>query len=236
MTKHATKMDPTTKRILRLARKDSGFRSALATQLRSIAPRDFTVDPGSQQAMLRGLVEGDVARVTYLPKLEQTPEEDVELLVLSGFDPTIPGVRVSLPTGGDGLLVDGGPIEGVLYQGSRKGPAHPVRRLSLVRSRLAADESKPTAAQVQFALDLAKDKGKDYTKAQLEKKTKAEVSKLIDDMQKEPNAASSKQVSYALDLLKAQGKKTPSKGELEKMPEVEVSKLIDKLKKENGSS
>jgi len=93
-----------------------------------------------------------------------------------------------------------------------------------------ADDNKPTADQIQFALDLAKEKGKDYTKSKLQGMSGKEVSDAIDAMKKEETEASSKQVSFALDLLKEQGKSSPSKAQLEKMPGADISKLIDKLK------
>jgi hypothetical protein len=93
-----------------------------------------------------------------------------------------------------------------------------------------ADDNKPTADQIQFALDLAKEKGKDYTKSKLQGMSGKEVSEAIDSMKKEETEASGKQVSFALDLLKEQDKSSPSKAELDKMPAANISKLIDKLK------
>jgi Mg/Co/Ni transporter MgtE len=98
-------------------------------------------------------------------------------------------------------------------------------------SVMAADnDNKATPSQVQFALDLSKEKGKDHSKSDLQGKSKAEISKMIEDMQKEETKASEKQVSYALDLLKANGRSSPNKSGLEKMSEVAISKLIDDLK------
>ena len=93
-----------------------------------------------------------------------------------------------------------------------------------------AEDNKPTADQIQFALDLAKEKGKDYTKSKLQGMTGKEVSDAIDSMKKEETESSGKQVSFALDLLKEQGKSSPSKAQLDKMPAANISKLIDKLK------
>jgi len=91
-------------------------------------------------------------------------------------------------------------------------------------------DNKPTADQIQFALDLAKEKGKDYTKSKLQGMSGKEVSDAIDSMKDEETEASGKQVSFALDLLKEQGKSSPSKAQLDKMPAANISKLIDKLK------
>jgi hypothetical protein len=135
------KMNPTTKSILRLARAQKELRSAIATQLHSIGPRDFTLDPGSQQAMLRRLMEGDNVRVTYWLKADDEPEREEEVVVLSAWDPMLPGVGVRGSGDVEGLLVDGGPDEGCLYQPTTRGPAHQVRRLSLVKSRVAADKT-----------------------------------------------------------------------------------------------
>ena len=102
----------------------------------------------------------------------------------------------------------------------------------IVKEAEQEGDDKATAAQVQFALDLSKDKGKPHTEDELRRKTKGEISDLIEEMQKEPDASSPKQVSYALDLLKQVGRSSPDKGRLEKMPEAGVSKLIDELKAE----
>lgn len=98
-----------------------------------------------------------------------------------------------------------------------------------------ADDNKPTADQIQFALDLAKEKGKDYTESKLKGMSGKEVSDAIDSMKKEETEATDKQVSFALDLLKEQGKSKPTKAQLDKMPGANISKLIDKLK-DSGSS
>jgi hypothetical protein len=145
--KDETTMNGTTKNLLHLARSRDVFRSALATQLHFVAPRDFAIDPGAQEAMLRGLVENDAVRVTYWLKGDDEPERNQEVVVLSAWDPTIPGVEIQTAEGsGTGLLVDGGPDEGVLYQPSVRGPSYPIRRMSLVQSRLAAE--KKAAAQI----------------------------------------------------------------------------------------
>ena len=93
-----------------------------------------------------------------------------------------------------------------------------------------AEDNKPTADQIQFALDLSKEKGKDYTESKLKGMSGKEVSDAIDSMKKEETEATSKQVSFALDLLKEQGKSKPTKAQLAKMPGASISKLIDKLK------
>jgi len=93
-----------------------------------------------------------------------------------------------------------------------------------------AEDNKPTADQIQYALDLAKEKGKDYDKSKLQGMSGKEVSDAIDSMKDEPTKSSDKQVSFALDLIKEQGKSGPTKDKLEKMPAENVSKLIDKLK------
>ena len=93
-----------------------------------------------------------------------------------------------------------------------------------------AEDNKPTADQIQYALDLAKEKGKDYDKSKLQGMSGKEVSDAIDSMKKEETEASGKQVSFALDLLKEQGKSSPSKAQLDKMDGANISKLIDKLK------
>ncbi len=103
-------------------------------------------------------------------------------------------------------------------------------------SKSAGAEEKPTAEQIQFALDLSKQHGKDYTKSKLENMSRKEVSDVIDKIKDIPRPPTKKQVSFALTLLKDQGKDKPSKKDLEKMDTEEVSKMIDALKRKNKTA
>lgn len=227
MTEHDKKA---TAAVADLAKKNREFRTALVREiLGAHQVRDFAIDQFSQVALLTNLRAGDKVDISYRPGERPEPMITVERLVQTDFDPVIRGVTLQTPTGAEGVLVDKGEPQGILYWDGPNTPGYAVTKLGLGRSKLA-QEDKATAAQVQFALDLAKEKGKDYSKSDLQKKTKAEISKMIEGMQGEANVASDKQVAYALSLLNEAGRKSPSKASLEKMPEADVSKLIDELK------
>ena len=227
-----------TRAIIDLAKKDSSFRQALLSEVVkegniNINIRDFAMDEFSQHQMLRNLRAGDLIEILYSPN-ELHPQQIATRLVDSDFDPDIPGVLLKGTNPQQEMLVDRGQGMPLVWEPGT-GPAFPVLKLKLVHSKLAAEAEEKidnaTAAQVQFALDLSEEKGKNHTKSELAKKTKAEISSLIEKMQGEKTVASSKQVSYAHSLLEQAGRKSPSKSSLEKMSETEISKLIDRLKR-----
>lgn len=229
-----------TKALIDLAKSNSEFRGALLSEVAKEANinwniRDFTVDEFSQHQMLRNLREGDLIEIKFEPD-EKHPQRIATRLVASDFDPVIPGVTLRGLGETPEILADRGQDMPLMWEPGRGYPAYPVIQLKIVHSKLAAEaeakSDKATAAQVEFAMDLAKEKGKDYSKSDLQKKTKDEISKMIEDMQKEETVASEKQVEYAWSLLEDLGRKSPSHDSLKKMSEVEVSKLIDKLKSE----
>lgn len=230
-----------TRALIALARENQDFRTALLREVTkesniNINIRDFAVDEFSQHQMLRNLREGDLVEITYEPG-EPKPRRIATRLVASDFDPAIPGVALRGTSQEEELLVDRGQGMPLMWEPGASEPARPVIQLKIVHSKLAAEaeaqSDKATAAQVEFAMDLAKEKGKSYSKSDLQKKTKDEISKIIEDMEKEETVASEKQVSYAMSLLDSLGRGSPSEDSVKKMSEVEVSKLIDKLKAEN---
>lgn len=231
-----------TRALVELAKKNPGFRKALFQEVVkegniNISLRDFAIDEFSQHQMLRNLREGDLIEILFEPG-PPLARRIAARVVASDFDPAIPGVSLRGTEQSEELLVDRGQDMPLIWEPGGGEPAFPVLQLKVVHSKLAAEaeakSDKATAAQVEFAMDLAKEKGKDYSKSDLAKKTKAEISKMIEDMQKEETVASEKQVSYAMSLLDSLGRGSPSKSSVEKMSEVEVSKLIDKLKAEKN--
>jgi len=229
--KHATQA------LVELAKDHPEFRTALLKEIvKEAETNDFTIDPFSQHLMLRNLRGGDLIEITFSPN-PLHPQQIATRLVDSDFDPSIPGVLLKGLGETPEILADRGQGQPLLWEPGEGEPGIPVIQLKLVRTQLklgAEDEGKATAAQVQFALDLSKEKGKDHSKSDLQGKSKAEISKMIEDMQKEETKASEKQVSYAMGLLDSLGRGSPSKNSVEKMSEVEVSKLIDKLKTEKN--
>lgn len=227
-----------TRALIDLAKKDSSFRTALLSEVVkegniNINIRDFAMDEFSQHQMLRNLRAGDLIEILYEPN-ELHPQQIATRLVDSDFDSEIPGVLLQGTNPQQEMLADRGQGMPLVWE-SGSGLGFPVLKLKLVHSKLAAEAEEKidnaTAAQVQFALDLSEEKGKNHTKSELAKKTKAEISSLIEKMQGEKTVASSKQVSYAHSLLEQAGRKSPSKSSLEKMSETEISKLIDRLKR-----
>jgi len=227
-----------TQALISLAKNSAEFRDALLSEVAKEANinwniRDFTIDEFSQHQMLKNLREGDLVEITFQPD-EKEPRRISTRLVSSDFDPIIPGVTLRGIEEAEEMLADRGQDMPLMWEPGQGFPAYPVIQLKIVHSKLAAEaeakSDKATAAQVEFAMDLAEEKGKDYTEAELKKKTKDEISTLIETMQGEENVASEKQVAYALSLLNEAGRKSPSKDSLEKMPEADVSKLIDSLK------
>jgi hypothetical protein len=229
-----------TRALIDLAKEDPSFRKALLSEVVkegniNINIRDFAMDEFSQHQMLRNLRAGDLIEILYEPN-ELHPQLIATRLVDSDFDPELPGVLLQGTSAEQEMLVDRGQGMPLVWEPG-SGPAFPVLKLKIVHSKLAAEaeekSDKATAAQIQFALDLSEEKGKSHTKSELAKKTKAEISSLIEKMQGEETVASAKQVSYAHSLLEQAGRKSPSKSSLEKMSETEVSKLIDELKGAN---
>jgi hypothetical protein len=233
MKDHQTSKDPTAA-VVDLAKRHPGFRSELMREIvKGAAVRDIAIDQRSQLQMLMNMRAGDKVRVVYEPGDAAAPREHVDRIVQSDYDEVLKGVSLRTPGGAEGVLVDKGEPQGVMFWDGPGGQGFQVVELRLNRwwPRTAAEDGdKATASQVQFALDLAKEKGKNYSKGDLAKKTKAQISALIESMQGDANVASEKQVAYALSLLGEAGRKSPSKGSLEKMPEADVSKLIDELK------
>lgn len=227
-----------TEAIVEFAKGNPSFRDELLGELvRDANTKDFAIDEFSQHNMLRNLRGGDLVQIRYSPN-RLHPQRVATRLVDSDFDPAIPGVLLRGLEGQE-MLADRGQGQPLIWEPGAGQPGLPVLELRLARAQLRLaqeDDGKATAAQVQFALDLAKEKGKDYSKSDLQSKSNAEISKMIEDMQQEETKASEKQVSYALDLLKAQGKSSPSKSGLEGKSEVEISKLIDDLKKSDKSA
>jgi len=230
-----------TRALIDLAKGDLNFRKALLGEVVkegniNINIRDFAMDEFSQHQMLRNLRAGDLIEILYEPN-ELHPQQIATRLVDSDFDPDIPGVLLRGTQVEQEMLVDRGEEMPLVWESGGTQPAYPVLKLKIVHSKLAAEaeekSDKATAAQVQFALDLCEEKGDSYSKSDLTKKTKAEISSLIEKLQAKTSVASEKQVSYAMDLLKENGRTSPSKSSLEKMPEADVSKLIDELKGAN---
>lgn len=232
--------DPATPALIQLAKENPVFRRELLAEVVASAENvnDYAIDEFSQHNMLRNLRGGDLIEMRFAPH-PLHPQRIATRLVASDFDPAIPGVLLKGLGMEPEILADRGQGQPLIWEPGAGEPAIPVLELRRDRAKLKLaqeDEGKPTAAQVQFAMDLAKEKGKDLSKSDLQSKSKAEVSKLIDEMQKEKTKASEKQISYALDLLKADGRSSPNKSSLEKMSEVEISKLIDGLKKKNKTA
>jgi len=230
-----------TRALVTLAKGNPEFRKALRGEMArganiNINIRDFAIDEFSQHQMLRNLQEGDLIEILFEPN-ELHPRRVVTRLVASDFEPTIPGVLLRGAGEAEEILADRGEGMPLVWEPGAGEPAAPVIELKIVHSKLASEggDDKATAAQVQFAMDLSKEKGKGYTKSDLAKKTKAQISTLIEAMQGEANVASDKQVAYALSLLNGAGRKSPSKSSLEKMPEADVSKLIDELKSKKAT-
>lgn len=238
VVRHAS-ADPSTPALIQLARENPTFRTQLLAEVVASAENvnDFAIDEFSQHNMLRNLRGGDLIEMRFAPH-PLHPQRIATRLVASDFDPSIPGVLLKGLGPTPEILADRGQGQPLIWEPGEGEPAIPILELRRDRSKLKLaqeDEGKPTAAQIEFALDLAKEKGKDLTKDKLQSKSKAEVSKMIEDMQKEKTKASEKQVSYAMDLLKALGR-SAEKSRLEKMSEVEISKLIDDLKKKNKTA
>jgi hypothetical protein len=133
--KDMDKTKKTAHRLLRLASDNREFRAALLTEMRRMnAPRDFAVDQESKQAMLTRLRPGDVLKIHYLVK-EGEPSLSATYPVLFDFDASTGGVELASEGDRRAMLIDRGGEEGVVYEPG-SGPAYPVLKMSIVRSRV----------------------------------------------------------------------------------------------------
>jgi len=175
-----------TQALVELAKNHPGFRTALLGEIvKEADTSDFTIDPFSQHQMLRNLHGGDLIELTFSPN-PLHPQQIATRMVSSDFDPSIPGVLLQGLEPEPEILADRGQGQPLLWEPGEGEPGIPVIQLKLVRTQLklgAEDGDKATAAQVQFALDLLKAKGKSSpNKSSLENMSEVEVSKLINKM------------------------------------------------------
>ena len=120
-----------------LAKQNSGFRSALMQEIvKSAGVRDMAIDPFSQAEMLRNLRAGDQVGIEYRPGDRPEPAVRVRRLVQTDFDEVLRGVTLQTPSGAEGVLVDKGEPQGILYWDGPNTPGYAVIQLSLGRSGL----------------------------------------------------------------------------------------------------
>jgi len=131
MTEHHKKA---TTAVADLAKKDPEFRSALMLEIvKNAGVRDIAIDQFSQVEMLRILRAGDQVDIAYRPGDRPEPAVRVRRLVQTDYDEVIHGVTIQTPNGGEGVLVDKGPPQGVLYWDGPNTPGFAVIQLGLNR-------------------------------------------------------------------------------------------------------
>ena len=135
-----------------LAKQDPGFRTALMLEIvKGAGIHDFAIDQFSQVRLLSNLRAGDKVEIAYRPGDRPEPAVRVERLVQTDFDSVLRGVTIQTPNGAEGVLVDKGEPQGVLYWDGPNTPGYAVTQLSLGRSKIGQDED---AAQGKQAADV----------------------------------------------------------------------------------
>jgi len=152
--------------LIHLALENPEFRTALMAEVSKessfhLNHRDFAVEEFSQHYLLRHLREGDLVDIQYQPNdLDTHPQRIVTRLVISDFDPMLPGVELKGTEESREMLVDRGEGQPLSWEPSGQYPAYVVTKLKVVHSRLASEQKKQASrtvlAQLGGAERLAK--------------------------------------------------------------------------------
>jgi hypothetical protein len=142
MSDHQTSKDVTAG-VVGLARRNPEFKRHLLREIVAESQvRDIAIDQESQVRMLMTMRAGDHVQITFEPGDATDPQESVARIVQNAYDEVLKGVTLRTPEGTEGVLVDQGEPQGVMFSDGGNGPGYQVVEMRLNRwwPKLAQDD------------------------------------------------------------------------------------------------